>query len=290
MTNNERIDAYFNNELTEADRQQLMQDIDSDPSLKADFQFQEGVIDGIKDFRKKELMARLDNIQVASVGQSILLKSIGIIGIASVVTVGTYMWLNSTEEQPLSTEDPVNTEQLIAAPEETMAEDADEVDTGILVEDEKTEDKIAGKIVEADPGAESTREASDTDTPAATPAIVIPEVQEPESETSVSVDEDLSAPEAMSSSAIRLRSSTDVEVRLSKKYSFHYQVKNGALVLFGNFNDSPFEVIELKTNKGINSYLYFEDNFYALVNNSTEVKPLLVLKNEQLIKELEKRR
>ena len=292
MTNNERIEAYFNNELPEADKQQLMQDINSDASLKSEFQFQESVIDGIKDYRKKELIARLDNIQIVSTGQSILLKTIGALGIATVVTVGTYMWLNNAEDQGITTDDITNTEQLVTQPEETQAEVVNEIEPGGIVADKEiNEEEQVNKEVVAEPvETETASTKSDKEDSAVVPDIIIPDVQEPESGSSVDVGEDLSAPEAMASSTIRLRSSTDVEVKLSKKYDFHYQVKNGGLILFGNFNDSPFEVIELKTNQGINSYLYFEDHFYALANDSEEIKPLLVIENKQLIKELEKRR
>ena len=286
MTNNERIEAYFNNELPEADKQQLMQDINSDASLKSEFQFQESVIDGIKDYRKKELIARLDNIEVVSTGQSILLKTIGAVGIAAVVTVGTYMWINRAEDQPMISEEVNNTEQLVTQPEETQEEVANEIEPNNIIEEEKANTELVAEAVETEQAAVK----SDDDDSSVIPDVIIPEVQEPESGSSVDVDEDLSAPEAMASSTIRLRSSTDVEVKLSKKYNFHYQVKNGGLILFGNFNDSPFEVIELKTNQGINSYLYFEDHFYSLVNDSEEIKPLKVIENEQLIKELEKRR
>lgn len=290
MTNNERIEAYFNNELPEADKQQLMQDINSDASLKSEFQFQESIIDGIKDYRKKELIARLDNIQIVSAGQSILLKTIGAVGIAAVVTVGTYMWLNRADDQLITSDDLANTEQLFNQPEETLAEVASEVDSGSIVEEVNEEEQVNKELVAVPVEAEPAAVKSDEDDTAAIPKVIIPEVQEPESGSSVDVDEDLSAPEAMASSTIRLRSSTDVEVKLSKKYDFHYQVKNGGLILFGNFNESPFEVIELKTNLGINSYLYFEDHFYALTNDSEEIKPLLVIENKELIKELEKRR
>lgn len=286
MTNNERIEAYFNNELPEADKQQLMQDINSDASLKSEFQFQESVIDGIKDYRKQELIASLDNIQVVSTGQSILLKSIGAVGIAAVVTIGTYMWVNRTDDSLLAPEETNNTEQLVAQPEETQDEVVKEIKPNSIIEEERVNNELIAEPVIT----ESVSVKSDDDKSPAIPDITIPEVQEPESGTSVDVDEDLSAPDAMASSTIRLRSSTDVEVKLSKKYDFHYQVKNGRLILFGNFNKSPFEVIELKTNQGISSYLYFENHFYTLANNSEEIKPLIVIVNEQLIKQLEKRR
>lgn len=287
MTNYERIEAYLNNELSESEGQQLMQDVNSDPSLKSEFQFQESVIDGIKDYRKKELIARLDNIQVASTGQSMLLKAIGLVGIATVVSVGTYFWVNSGDDLPINIEETNNTEQIVTQPEEAQEAAIDEIKKDDIAEEEAVTTETVAETVDSTPAVTATPKE---DKPTVIPDVVIPDVEEPESGTSLDVEEDLSAPEAMAASSIRLRSSTDVEVKLNKKYDFHYQVKNGGLILYGNFNNSPFEVIELNTNQGINSYLYFENHFYSLANDSEEIKPLKVIENKELIKELEKRR
>ena len=287
MTNYERIEAYLNNELSESEGQQLMQDVNSDPSLKSEFQFQESVIDGIKDYRKKELIARLDNIQVASTGQSMLLKAIGLVGIATVVSVGTYFWVNSGDDLPINNEEKNNIEQIVTQPEEPQEVAIDEIKKDDIAEEEAVTTETVAETVDSTPAVTATPKE---DKPTVIPDVVIPDVEEPESGTSLDVEEDLSAPEAMAASSIRLRSSTDVEVKLNKKYDFHYQVKNGGLILYGNFNNSPFEVIELNTNQGINSYLYFENHFYSLANDSEEIKPLKAIENKELIKELEKRR
>jgi hypothetical protein len=287
MTNIERIEAYFNNELSEVDREKLLQDIDADTALKEDFQFQENVIEGIKAYRKKELIARLDGLEIASPSQAMLLKTLGGVGIAGIIAVSTYMWVNNADKNSIS-EEVNNIEQVIAQTEETQ--EAIQPSTDIkLAEEPKTEEKEEITTTTETKKTAPAKIASNQPATAA-PQIVIPDVQEPETESQANIDEDLTAPKAMSSSAIRLSSSTDVEVRLNKKYNFHYQVKNGGLTLFGNFNESPFEVIELKTNKGINSYLYFKEHFYSLANDSEDIRPLMVIKNAQLIKELEKRR
>ncbi len=287
MTNNERIEAYFNNEIPEADKQQLMQDIESDASLKSEFQFQQGVIDGIKDYRKKELISRLDNIQVASTGQSIILKTLGIAGIATVVTIGSYMWINQGEEV-IANEETNNTEQLVAQPEENTEKVVDSFEDKSLAEENNPNKEV--ESVKEEEIAEAAPAKTDKEEIAFIPDVVVPNVQEPETDSTVSLDEDLSAPEAIASSTTELSTRSDVQVKLSKKYEFHYQIKNGGLILYGKFNDSPFEVIELKTNQGINSYLYFKNQFYSLTDKSEDINPLVILTNKELIKELEKRR
>ena len=71
-----------------------------------------------------------------------------------------------------------------------------------------------------------------------TPDVVIPTMEEPDSEGIAALDENHDAPESMSSEAITISSSADIEVKLSKKYNFHYQVVNGDLTLYGDFDES----------------------------------------------------
>ena len=294
MTNNERIEAYFRNELGETEKQQLLQDVKTDTSLNSEFKFQESVTDGIKAYRKKELIAKLDNIQIATTSQSLLLKTIGIIGIASIATIGTYMWLNqNVDTAPAQPES--NIEEVVQEPTAGSSNNSNST-TAAANEDEPT-DKETLASNEA-PNKESTKaqeavtpkRTTPTQTEIESPTIVVPQVEEPESGESMTDEEDLSAPEAMSTSSVKLSTRNDVEVKLSKKYTFHYQIVDEALVLYGKFNESPFEVIELKTNEGINSYLYFKENFYSLLTDTEDIRPLNQIENKELINELQKRR
>lgn len=283
MTNSERIEAYFNNELPEAEKEQLLQDMDTDASLKSEFQFQEEIINGIKAYRKEQLIARLDNIQIATTGQSLLLKTIGVVGIATVATIGTYIWLGTTDKQVDQSENSTTTEIIVNQPQEA-------IETPV---DEKAVPEDAEKI---EPSSATTTTKNQKEkvirkkTEKATPSVIVPQVQEPDEDVAITTDEDLTSPDAMATSAVRLNSNTDVEIKMSKKYNFHYQIKDGTLILYGQFNDAPFEVIEMKTNNGIKSYLFYKENFYGLNTDSEDIKPLLTINNEALIKELNKRR
>jgi len=285
MTNSERIEAYFNNELPEAEKQQLLNDVDSDPSLKSEFQFQQDVVDGIKAYRKKELIARLDNVQIAATGQSVLLKGLAVLGIAGIATVSTYMWIDSTSDKELIADETGKIEQVISQPDEKLIEVDDAKKAPNTIKEDVLNDKPVSEKNNTDKKASSAKE-----TTASVPEIVMPEVMEPDSSNDAISEDKLEAPEAMNTSEIILNTSTNVEVKFSKKYNFHYQVTDGQLTLFGEFEDAPFEVLEMKTNKGIQSYLFYKDNFYGLNSNSEDIEPLQVIENVELIKELQKRR
>jgi hypothetical protein len=70
MENFEKVEAYFENRLGENEKQDFLKEVESNPELKSEFEFQRQVIEGIKEVRKAELKTMLDNVPIASVGTS----------------------------------------------------------------------------------------------------------------------------------------------------------------------------------------------------------------------------
>src|SRR5210317_27817 len=97
MTNKERIEAYFDDQLSTTEKESLLRDIDSNQSLKAEFEFQQEVIEGIQAYRKQELISRLNSVEIASVGNSALIKILGLIGALTILTGGLYWYLTTNE-------------------------------------------------------------------------------------------------------------------------------------------------------------------------------------------------
>ena len=52
MTGKERIDAYFDNTLSSTERESLLQEIEADPNLKSEFDFQRSLGDGREDIQE----------------------------------------------------------------------------------------------------------------------------------------------------------------------------------------------------------------------------------------------
>ncbi len=285
MTNYEKIEAFFDGELTEAERESLLREIESDPALKQEFELQKDIIEGIKAYRKEQLIARLDKLDVATSGQVSLLKALGLAGLAGILLVGGYILLKPEVQEPANnsntnTEQPRASEQVKDTYQEATA-DAQPVEA---TEQEAESKEVAAPTKASSTGKENQKKVS---TP---PAVAIPEFAEPDNEEPQVADEALEAPSPVASAAVRLKENTTVEVKFSKRYKFHYQVKDGGLILYGKFDQGPFEVIEVKTSKGIASYLYYHNNFYCLETDSEEIKPLVAVTNPELIKQLEKRR
>lgn len=288
MTNQERIEAYFDNQLSADEQKDLFSQLESDASLKKEFEFQEEIVEGLKAYRKQQLINRLDNVRVASGAQSMWLKAAGLVGAAIVLTGAAY-WMYSigSDTQTKITQDTkieeVAEQKMLVEPEQenpTLTKEDQ-----IIQEDPIKESETAVKTTK-----ETLPETTTKTTNTGLPKVQVPEMTEPGQESTINLEEDLEAPEAMASEAISVKSNTDVLIKLSKKYPFHYQVKDGDLTLFGDFGDTTFEVIELKTTTGINSYLFYKENFYQLKDNSNEIQPLRILENENVVEALKKRR
>lgn len=281
MTNRDRIEAYFDNSLSTTEKESLLREIETDASLKSEYEFQKDIVEGIQAYRKQELIARLNAVKVASTGQTTLIKIVGSLGIAAVITGGAFWYFNDNTAQDSMNE--VVSENITL--EESLPSEPESTNTEPVVSDVVPEDNSENKPEQI----EVVREAKQKED-SSTPDVVIPTMEEPDSEGIAALEENHDAPESMSSESLTISSSADIEVKLSKKYKFHYQVVNGDLTLYGDFDDSKFEVIELRTNKGINLYLFYKDFYYQLKSDSDKIRPLEAVESETLITELNKRR
>lgn len=113
MKHIDKVAAYFDNELSEAEKQDFLKELEANPELKSEFEFQQQVVEGIQAARKAELKAMLDNVPVASVGTSstsIIYKAI--LGGAATILVGTgiYWYYFSSNTPAESVQEPVTIE------------------------------------------------------------------------------------------------------------------------------------------------------------------------------------
>ena len=67
MENFEKVEAYFNNELNDSEKNDFLNEVESNAELKSEYNFQNEVINGIKEARKAELKAMLDKVPITTV-------------------------------------------------------------------------------------------------------------------------------------------------------------------------------------------------------------------------------
>lgn len=279
MTNFELIDDYLTNRLTESEKVVFEQQMASDPSLKADVELQKNILEGIKGARAAELKSMLNNVPIGSpvsVSFSALKIAAGIVGAGLLIgSIYYYMQPKGLKEGPnlstsiqdsLQDNDSVESGKKIIPLEEPAKEDDN---TTIVTEPEKEKVPVRKKE-KAKPSAVNQ------------PKI---EVHDPTEELSSEDNKNEIVTPENSKSAVTL-SHIQVETdSSSKKYNFHYQFNNGKLQLFGPFDNSLYEILEINGDNH-NVFLFYRENYYLLDEQQDEITKLPLIKDAALIKKL----
>ena len=70
MSNFELIDDYLSNRLTGAEKEAFEKQLNNDPSLKSDLDFQKRIVEGIRTARATELKSMLSKVPVGGASAS----------------------------------------------------------------------------------------------------------------------------------------------------------------------------------------------------------------------------
>lgn len=274
MENFEKVEAYFNNEFSDSEKNDFLKEVETNTELKSEYDFQNEVINGIKEARKAELKAMLDKVPISSVSTTTTGLYKILAGGAATLVVGTAMWyyLNSTPEAELKNNEVVTTTPLNQ--EKTISDK-------IIDESIATTSELEKSIVKKSSKAVSQKNK---------PSVITPNVPVVEDEIANQSlpEENLEIPDDISKTTINISSKVNVEIKLKKKYSFHYQFTDGNLVLYGNFEEGLFEVLELNKGDRNEVYLFYKNNYYFIKDDSGSIVPLRPIMDINLKQKLER--
>ncbi|MEQ1585679.1 MAG: hypothetical protein ABL895_07375 [Cyclobacteriaceae bacterium] len=280
MSNFELIDNYLTNRLNESERSAFEQQMKSDPALKADVEFQASIVEGLKKARVAELKAMLNKVPVnsAPVQFSALKLASGLVGTAVLVSAIYLYFKEDNQPEVLSPTTPIEdsikqreqTKEEVKATEEVTNEDQS-TEVNKKPEDKKEQSvKPAEKITPSKNVTKPTLDVVDPseDLTESTPTRETVEPSKPGFATPA----------------------MEVEVdSASKKYNFHYQFVDGKMILFGSFDKSLYEILEI--NGGTHAtFLFYKENYFTLDESRHEITPLEVIKDKALIKKLKEYR
>lgn len=284
------LDGFFEGTLSSSEESTLMNRLATDTDLKSEFEFQKDIISTIKETRKLELKNRLDNINIRWYHN--ISNGWKVAATATIITVSTltaYYFINMQEEFG-NRIDLAQNELLI---EEFNNEVADIPQKPFTIEDEEIERSETTESTE--PVHETVAQdivLQETSDPVAsnsdrTVNVIVPDVIEDFEEVDNMELEDVSNGNinTMTSSREDLHSSVEINTVLHKKYNFHYNFSHGTLTLYGNFEDVPYEILEINSASGKSFYLNYKDSFYNIINTNNII-PLQPVTNESLINEL----
>lgn len=280
MNNFELIDDYLTNKLSGADKNKFEQQLESDPLLKSEVEVQSQIITGLRQARAAELKAMLNKVPVGGpVGFELtpLRLAAGVVGTALVVTASLFYFQDTNVEMP----------QLSTSVEDSLKQ---------IEEDQPEEPKNNDLQSEEKPGLEPENEKSEEEKKEV--PVVKPKTKTEPTKPSLDVidpsgDLEGSAPDRGTSHATTNSvNPTAIQVDVDstvKKYGFHYQFTQGKAILYGDFDKSLYEIIEVNGEKR-SVFLFYKDQFYLLDENSTSITELEPIQDKDLIRLLKEYR
>ena len=281
----ELLDNYLAGRMDSTERQAFEHRLQTDPAMKGEFEFHQQLVEGVKKARVAELKAMMNNVPVPPVQGTETITGASKIAlwtvVAGIVATSIYFFITSeesihenpalvaqpTEQQPeKKAAEPVVTD----GPQEQVREEAP------VVSDEKASNEHKALNTPTSP---KKKESASTE-----PAI---DVYDPTSET-----EELSIQlEEGKTPTLSKTPSIAVEVdSQNKKYDFHYQFRDNKLMLYGPFEKNLYEIMEFFNDDKRTMFLYYQENFYVLKNDTEKMKPLGLIQDPALIKKLKEYR
>jgi hypothetical protein len=276
MNNFELIDDYLTDRLGEVEKAGFEKQLESDPSLKADVDLQKQILEGIKKHRAAELKSMLSKVPVTSgtvINFSVARMAAGLIT-AGVISAAIYFYLKP-EEVPDMTK---------AAADLTKKTDQVQSKDSEIKSEEAKQDVTAVKPLEEKKEVKNTDAVSTTRSEHTQPKI---EVVDPSEEMAEGKNEPATSEASRNSvSASHIEVLTD---NTNKNYNFHYQFASGKLYLYGPFDKSLYEILEINSdNKSV--FLFYRENYYLLDGTQLKVNPLHPISDSALIKKLKEYR
>ena len=275
MSNFDHIDNYLTNRLSGEEKIAFEKQLEADPTLKQQLEFQQQIVHGVKQARIAELKAMLNNVPVSAVSTS---ATIGKIGIAIVTAglIGTALYYTYFDSEDILV--PELQEEIVSEPPATPQP--------IVIEKAPDEEPESSESQNATSSQNEViqKVVPKTSAPIRKPTI---EVVDPSADLLTDNEEvTLNPSESRSVSVSQLEVEAD---NSNKKYNFHYQFVSGKLMLYGSFDKSLYEILEI--NGSTHSiFLYYKDSYYLLDEKKTEITKLSPVEDSALIRLLKEYR
>jgi hypothetical protein len=248
--------------------------MEGDPALKGEFEFQKQIVESVKHARAVELKAMLNNVPVGGGSWGAGKIAAGVIS-AGIVATSLYFYFNDEEVITNTTEE---TQQEVIQPsgDENKAENAE-----VAATDEATKDGAD------ETGANNSKEiAKDIKSKVSKP-VQKPDIQVVDPSEELTEEKDTNVTPGRSEiSTSKMEVITESS---DKKHTFHYQFVQGKLLLYGPFDKSLYEILEIH-GEGHAVFLFYRENYYMLDERQSKITPLGAIQDTELLKKLKEYR
>lgn len=280
----EQIESYFSGEMQGADRLVFEGRVASNPELKEEFDIQNQIVESLKTQRKAELKTRLNSISVEPTFLGVLLQSslikplvYAVTGLA--ITSGSYIYYNSQEQGQ-------HVLQIIKGKSDYITHEVIDV-TGYTELTYRYKPKALSlpeieTVALAEP--ELKKEINKKEIRFEVPNVGDQSLKDDFLVNSMSIFEGAKSIDQVPS--VSSIDKINIQAIYSRRYDFHYRMEGNRLYLYGKFDESPYEIIEINSPGNKELFFYYDESFYGLSKNASSVTPLSKIQNDKMIEEL----
>jgi hypothetical protein len=270
MNNFELIDNYLTNRLEESQQVAFEKQLASDPSLRAYVEFQKSILEGVKNARAAELKAMLQKIPVGGIASfdfPMLRMAAAIVGAGLLLTALTFYFRNgATPKMATSIEDSIN--KKIDSNDYELLEEP-------IAPANKNEKGVEKEVVKkGDLKDDISKTVKSPKIDAVDPSIEMIDNSSKES----------SGKEISKSVIANSHIGVDIDPS-NKKYSFHYQFNKEKLILYGPFDKSLYEILEIN-GETHSVFMFYKNTYYTLDEKKSAITLLEPIKDKALISKL----
>jgi hypothetical protein len=282
LKQNDLIEAYLKGELSGADKAAFEAQLEQDPLFKSEIDLQGDIISSLKTYRKNQLKARLNNIDVSSATliSASAAKIVASLVIAAFIGyLGYYFYPSDTLEDKEDTrivqQEVFEEDQNVNSAAAEQKEEEKATESTQIIETEVAQPKAITKNT-----VTKKKEAKEH--------VVSPNVIDSFDESTGIDKEDKDAIVEVAPSMTSDRI-TNIEIahEESKAKELKYKYLNKKLYLFGDFSASPYELLELNSYQGKKLFLFHGDKYYELSEKQKAVAPLVPIADSLVIQELD---
>lgn len=288
LTNEEFVNSYLDNDLSKVDQLDFENKLLHNSELREEYNFQQDLVNGIKETRRLELKSRLSNIPITTpLYQTIGFKAIAVATISAGIGFGAYYVFDNTDNLELSDIELKDNQTTIV--EENTIPKIPEAIVPIFKEEVK-EERIIDIVSQEKPKTEVVAKNTEVK---AEPKIIQPNVIQPDVVESFE-DENIDSNDSEFDNQINdlesikenVENTVEISTVKDKRNKFHYQFFENKLFLLGSFDDMPYEIIELNSSNGKSYFLFYNESFYKLDSDQMKPAPLVKIESDSLVNEL----
>ncbi|HET8859261.1 hypothetical protein [Marivirga sp.] len=282
------IEAYFEGSISPAEKVLLDAKINSDPLVKAEFNLQQNIINGISNSRKLALKSRLASIELPTTTGILSGSSVKWLAgtVAGVTLFGTILyWSLISLDNNIKPIDLKMDQKIVFRNETTvgfpilMEKKNKELKDNILSNSQDKSDKEGEKIA-----VESSEK------------VITAKVQP---QSLMSFEDDIIFTDQRDDDELKSIDSRDIahnradktEIEfldpINNSENFNYRYFNSKLYLYGDFKEMPYQIIELNDKGKKQLFLSHNKEIYIIHDNTTEITELRKIQDDMLKMEIQ---